>query len=147
MKAIELATMLAPKRSGSGSSVKASETSRCVVTSVRRSISASAVGETSPPTRRASSAVTRAASSGSAAACAAPLCVIALANRPLAAGRASRVVTLIAPADSPKTVTRSGSPPKAAMFSRTQRRAASWSRIPRFAGTPGSSANPSTPSR
>ena len=37
-----------------------------------------------------------------------------------------------APADSPKSVTRSGSPPNAAMLSRTQRSAASTSRKPRF---------------
>ncbi len=40
----------------------------------------------------------------------------------------------IAPADSPATVTRSGSPPNAAMLSRTHSRAASWSSRPRLAG-------------
>ncbi len=45
-------------------------------------------------------------------------------NRPWAEGTVSSVVTEIAPADSPKTVTESGSPPKAAMFSRTHRSAA-----------------------
>ena len=44
------------------------------------------------------------------------------------AGRA----TLIAPADSPNTVTLSGSPPNPAMLSRTHSRAATWSRIPRL---------------
>ena len=58
------------------------------------------------------------------------LCAMASANRPLAAGVASRVVTIPAPADSPNSVTRSGSPPNAAMLSRTQRNAASTSRSP-----------------
>ena len=40
---------------------------------------------------------------------------------------------LIAPADSPKTVTLAGSPPKAAMLSRTHSRAATWSSRPRLA--------------
>ena len=53
-------------------------------------------------------------------------------NRPCAAGVAISVVTEIAPADSPKTVTCPGSPPKAAMLSRTHSRAAIWSRRPRF---------------
>ena len=35
-----------------------------------------------------------------------------------------------APADSPKTVTRPGSPPKDEMFSRTQRSARTWSSVP-----------------
>ncbi len=51
---------------------------------------------------------------------AAPLWAMALANSPAAAGVPSRVPTLMAPADSPKMVTLSGSPPKWAMFSRTQ---------------------------
>ena len=42
-----------------------------------------------------------------------------------------------APADSPNTVTRPGSPPNAAMFSWTQRSAATWSSSARLAGTPG----------
>ena len=66
--------------------------------------------------------------------CAAPLCRIARRNRPRAAGAPSSAPTLIAPADSPNTVTQSGSPPNASMFSRTQASAASWSRRPRFAG-------------
>ena len=37
--------------------------------------------------------------------------------------------TLMAPADWPNTVIRSGSPPKAAMLSRTQRSAAIWSEV------------------
>ena len=40
---------------------------------------------------------------------------------------------LIAPADSPKIVTLAGSPPKAAMFSRTHSSAATWSSSPRLA--------------
>ena len=40
------------------------------------------------------------------------------------------------PADSPKTVTRSGSPPNAAMLSRTHSSAATWSSRPRLAGAP-----------
>jgi len=64
------------------------------------------------------------------------------------------VPTLIAPADSPKTVTLPGSPPKAAMFSLTQASAASWSSNPKLAATPPSSRasagrcrKPSAPSR
>ena len=37
---------------------------------------------------------------------------------------------LIPPADSPKIVTSSGSPPNAAMLSRTHSSAATWSRMP-----------------
>ena len=51
-------------------------------------------------------------------------------NSPRAAGVPSSVPTLAAPADSPKTVTRSGSPPNAAMQSRTHSSAAIWSRMP-----------------
>ena len=75
------------------------------------------------------------------------LCAIALRNRPAASGMTSRAAMEPAPADSPKTVTRSGSPPNAAMFSRTQRSAATWSSSPRLAGAPGSWAKPSTPIR
>ncbi len=66
------------------------------------------------------------------------LCAMARRNRPAASGMTSRAAIAPAPADSPKTVTRSGSPPNAAMFSRTQRSAATWSSSPRLAGTPGS---------
>ena len=52
------------------------------------------------------------------------LCAIARRNRPSAAGMTSSDAIAPAPADSPNTVTRSGSPPNAAMFSRTQRSAA-----------------------
>jgi hypothetical protein len=54
---------------------------------------------------------------------------------------------LIAPADSPKTVTVSGSPPKAAMFSRTHCSAATWSRSPTLVSPPGNGRKPSAPSR
>ena len=45
----------------------------------------------------------------------------------------SSVVTLMAPADSPATVTRAGSPPNAAMLFCTHGSAASWSSSPRLA--------------
>jgi len=48
------------------------------------------------------------------------LCAMALANSHRAAGMARSVVTIPAPADSPNTVTQWGSPPNAAMLSRTQ---------------------------
>ena len=51
-----------------------------------------------------------------------------LGKRPLASGMARSVATACAPALSPKIVTLSGSPPKAAMFSRTQRSAITRSR-------------------
>jgi hypothetical protein len=54
----------------------------------------------------------------------APLCRIARWNRPCAAGSVSKAPMLMAPADSPNTVTRCGSPPKAAILSWTQRKAA-----------------------
>ncbi len=50
--------------------------------------------------------------------------MMALWNSRVAAGDASSAEMLIAPADSPKTVTFSGSPPNSAMFSRTQSSAA-----------------------
>ena len=53
-------------------------------------------------------------------------------NSPAAAGLASSVVTMPAPADSPNSVTRPGSPPNAAMLSRTQCSADSTSRSPRL---------------
>ncbi len=42
------------------------------------------------------------------------------------------VVTALAPADSPMTVTLPGSPPNARMLSRTHSSAATWSRRPRL---------------
>ncbi len=64
--------------------------------------------------------------------CTPPLCTMARRKRPLAAGVPSSVATLNPPADSPKIVTLPGSPPKTAMLSRTQRKAASWSCRPQF---------------
>ena len=60
----------------------------------------------------------------------APLCAIARWNRPLRGGHAEQRRHLIAPADSPKIVTLPGSPPKAAMLSRTHSSAATWSSMP-----------------
>ena len=57
------------------------------------------------------SRVTRSALSRDATWAPAPLCRIARENSPRAAGTASRAATLMAPADSPKTVTCDGSPP------------------------------------
>ncbi len=59
-----------------------------------------------------------------------PDCTIALWNRPWASGEVMSVLTEPPPADSPNTVTLPGSPPNAAMFFWTQRRAAIWSRVP-----------------
>ncbi len=57
---------------------------------------------------------------------------MARANSPCADGTAMRVVTALPPADSPNTVTLSGSPPNARMLSRTHWSACTWSRKPRF---------------
>ncbi len=59
-----------------------------------------------------------------------PLCAMARWNRPRAKGAASSALTDMAPADWPATVTRRGSPPKAAILRRTQRSAAIWSSRP-----------------
>ena len=75
------------------------------------------------------------------------LCAMARRNSPRARGMANSAAMDPAPADSPKTVTRSGSPPKEVMFSRTHSRAASWSSRARFAGAPSIGANPSMPTR
>src|SRR5260370_1226139 len=53
-------------------------------------------------------------------------------NSLVAVGRPSRVAMLMAPADSPKTVTLPESPPKASMFSLIHCRAATWSRMPQL---------------
>ena len=53
-----------------------------------------------------------------------------LEEAPAASGEATSVQTFTPPADSPKIVTRAGSPPNAAMFRFTQRSAASWSYVP-----------------
>ena len=63
----------------------------------------------------------------------APLCSMALWNRPFAAGVAMSVRTFAPPPDCPNTVTLFGSPPNAAMFSRTHSSAATMSMIPRLA--------------
>ena len=57
-----------------------------------------------------------------------PDCTIALWKRPRASGETMSVFTEPPPADSPKTVTLPGSPPKAATFFWTHSRAAIWSR-------------------
>ena len=57
-----------------------------------------------------------------------PLSPMAPAIRSLDRGEAICALTEMEPADSPAIVTRRGSPPKAAMLSCTQRRAALWSR-------------------
>ena len=77
------------------------------------------------PSWSKNSAATRAALSALETLCDAPLWRIALWKSPRAAGTPSSVPMLIAPADSPNTVTFPGSPPKASMLSRTQARAAS----------------------
>jgi hypothetical protein len=60
----------------------------------------------------------------------APLCAIARWNSPLAAGDPTSAAVMLAPADSPNTVTLPGSPPNAPMFCCTQRNAASASSKP-----------------
>lgn len=55
---------------------------------------------------------------------------MAWANSPLLVGEAISALTDADPADSPAIVIRSGSPPKAAMLSLTQRMAAAWSMNP-----------------
>ena len=61
---------------------------------------------------------------------AAPLWMAAALKRPRALGMARRVETLAPPPDSPKIVTLPGSPPNAAILSRTQERAAIMSSMP-----------------
>ena len=77
----------------------------------------------------------------------APLSAIACANNPEASGIDSNVVTLIAPADSPATVTRAGSPPNNEMLSCTHRSAAIWSSSPRLTIPSSRNRNPSAASR
>ncbi len=78
---------------------------------------------------------------------AAPLWRMARRNSPSARGMESSVPMLIAPADWPKTVTLAGSPPKAAMFSCTHSRAATWSSRPRLAPSSPRYRKPSAPRR
>jgi hypothetical protein len=59
-----------------------------------------------------------------------PLSAIARENRPNAVGEAMFAHTLAPPADSPKIVTRPGSPPDANALFCTQRIAACWSISP-----------------
>ena len=79
--------------------------------------------------------------------CAAPLCRIARRNSPSARGIASSIPMLIAPADSPKIVTLPGSPPNAAISSRTHSSAATWSSRPTFAMPSSRCRKPSDPGR
>jgi hypothetical protein len=60
----------------------------------------------------------------------APLSTTALWKRPFAAGMAASVHTFAPPPDWPMIVTLPGSPPKAAMLSRTHSRAATMSSMP-----------------
>ena len=60
-------------------------------------------------------------------------CRTARWNSPAAAGATSRSIAQSAPADWPASVTRAGSPPNAAMLSRTHSSAAIWSSRPQFA--------------
>ncbi len=79
----------------------------------------------------------------------APLWRRAAEMRPAVSGALSIRQVLAAPARSPKSSTRSGSPPKAAMLSWTQPRASWRSRMPRFiaSGTARWPRKPSSPSR
>jgi hypothetical protein len=56
--------------------------------------------------------------------------MMAAEKSPFARGDESRCNTLAPPADSPKTVTRVGSPPNAVMFRRTHSSAVIWSASP-----------------
>ena len=74
------------------------------------------------------------------------LCRMARWKRPRVSAVDMRAAIAWAPADSPNTVTRPGSPPKAAMLRCTQRSAAIWSITARFAGeTPAILRKPNTP--
>ena len=61
---------------------------------------------------------------------AAPDSAMARSISPAVLGMVSSTLTLVPPADSPKMVTLSGSPPKAAMLSFTHCSAMAWSRKP-----------------
>ena len=74
--------------------------------------------------------VVPAACSGSTPRSIGPLWMIARWNSPAAAGMPSRTLTLAPPPDSPKIVTLPGSPPKAAMLSRTHSSASTMSSAP-----------------
>jgi hypothetical protein len=119
-----LATTSSPQTAGSGEVI----TSRSIWpwASSSRSIGTCAIASrvAGTPSTSASRAPIRAAAAGGMTWWAAPLCRMARRNSPSARGMDRRTPIDIAPADSPKTVRRSGSPPKAAMLSRTQVRAA-----------------------
>jgi len=86
------------------------------------------------PSRASSCPASSVAASGGVARSIEPLSTIARWNSPCAAGIAISVLILAPPPDSPNTVTLPGSPPKAAMFSRTHWSAAirsSWPTFPR----------------
>jgi len=68
-------------------------------------------------------------------------------KRPRARGESSSAHTEPPPADCPPMVTFAGSPPKAAMLSRTHSSAAIWSSSPRLWGASGIHPKPSKPSR
>ena len=67
---------------------------------------------------------------GFAVAMQAPLSIAARLNNPAARGEATSMQVSTAPADSPKSMTRAGSPPKAAMLRCTHFSAAIWSMSP-----------------
>jgi len=69
------------------------------------------------------------------------------AKRPCAAGEESSAMTAVPPADCPAIVMRDGSPPNAAMLSRTHSRPRTQSRTPRFVGASAIQPKPSKPSR
>ncbi len=75
------------------------------------------------------------------------LCAMARRNSPADSGEVNSAATAVPPADSPNTVTLSGSPPKFAMLSCTQRSAATWSSSARLAGASASHPKPSKPTR
>ena len=136
-----------------GSGAVCTSTTRSEAAATRVSSSTAAISSRVGPVPRASARVrvTVRPTSWVRVCAAAPDWVIAWANSPLADGIDRSVVTLMAPADSPATVTRAGSPPKAEMFCCTHVRAATWSWRPRFAVPAATSAsvnrNPSAASR
>ena len=124
-------------RGGSGGRPGAlSTSSRITCSAASTSAAAGAVkSRSAPPSASATRPAATAASSLRTTLLDAGLCAMAAANSPAADGVAISVVTALPPADSPKTVTRPGSPPKAAMLSRTHSSAAIWSRSPRLLST------------
>ncbi len=140
-------TTLSPHRPGSGSRASWTATAVWASSSDCGSRAPRAAAVASTPRAAAIASVTRRASSGRATLVALPLWTTAPEKSPFAAGHAMSVATLMAPADSPMTVTREGSPPNAATLSWTQCSARSWSRMPRFCGASGRTAKPGSPSR